>query len=191
MTKQELRKIKQQERDTLGVETHREWSELLAYNVTQTFEYLHCETLHVFLNFRSEPDTSILIEQAWNDGKRVVVPTIDEHTKTMLHVVFGKDDVVQPDTFGVPTPVNQNSVDVSELFNGKTLVVVPLLAFNEDFFRLGYGKGYYDKFLRCNGLVTFGYGFAFQFTDELYPETHDVPLDCIVTEQGIARRKRS
>lgn len=191
MTKTELRKIKQAERDSLDSSLHKEWSEALANNVAQTFEYLYCETLHVYLSFRSEPDTSILIQKAWNDGKNVVVPTIDSATKQMIHVHYLQGDELQPDAFGVPTPVNLNQVSVSELRNGKTMVIVPLLAFNEDFFRLGYGKGYYDEFLRGTGLATFGYGFSFQYTDALHPESHDVPLDNIITEQGVARRKRS
>lgn len=191
MTKAELRKIKQAERDTFDATIRAEWSELMCLNLTQTFEYHNCGMLHVYLGFRSEAGTRAIIEQAWKDGKPVVVPTIENETKAMLHSDYQHGDDLIPGMYDIPEPATKRYVTDAELVESKALVIAPMLAFNERLYRLGYGKGYYDRLLRLGGIAKFGLAFSFQFSNELLPELHDVALDAIVTEQGIARRKSS
>ncbi|MBL7999666.1 MAG: 5-formyltetrahydrofolate cyclo-ligase [Candidatus Kapabacteria bacterium] len=189
MTKQELRVLKQQERDGLDAALHSEWSQQIAMNISQCFEYQRCETLHVYCSMRSEVDTKPIREQAWRDGKRVVVPYVAAQDDMHLHhTEYRSGDAPGTDALGIPVPAVVRPVTVEELRESQTLILVPMLAFNQRLYRLGYGKGYYDRFLTINGVAKFGVAFSFQFADELQPEPHDVPCDAIVTEQGAARR---
>lgn len=189
MTKAELRIVKQAERDAIQAATRAEWSELMCLNLTQTFEYHNCGLLHIYHSFRSEADTSSIIRQAWQEGKPVVVPITDPDSDIMKHVEYTQDDLLVLSSFGIAEPRDKRYVTEEQLAESKALVVAPMLAFNERLYRLGYGKGYYDRLLTLRGIAKFGLAFSFQFSEELVPETHDVALDAIVTEQGIARRK--
>jgi 5-formyltetrahydrofolate cyclo-ligase len=67
-------------------------------------------------------------------------------------------------------------------------VLVPLIAFDRSLRRVGYGKGYYDRFLAHVPFVRFGLAFAMQFVETIPYEEHDQPLDAVITEHGIVRR---
>ncbi len=68
------------------------------------------------------------------------------------------------------------------------VAVVPMLAFNKGLYRLGYGGGYYDRFLSCNKTVSVGVAFDEQQTDAIEVEKYDVPLDYLITPTRILRR---
>ena len=65
------------------------------------------------------------------------------------------------------------------------VTVVPLLAVNGRGFRLGYGGGFYDRYLKGSATIKVGLGYAFQLTDELSPDEWDEPLDMFICERGV------
>lgn len=190
MTKAELRQQKQAERDALDSSLRAEWSELIAITLQQSFEYLHCDTLHVYLSYRSEVETLPLIRQAWQHNKRVIVPYVASPNAEMQHCEYRAEDNLTRGSYGISHPENPRFISSEELEASKTLVIVPMLAFNEKLYRLGYGKGYYDRLLRTRLFAWIGLAFSIQFTEELQVEPHDIAMQSIITEQGIARRVR-
>lgn len=68
------------------------------------------------------------------------------------------------------------------------IAVVPMLAFDKDLYRLGYGGGYYDRFLSSHKTVSVGVAFDEQETDSIESEIHDIPLDYLITPTRILRR---
>ena len=66
-------------------------------------------------------------------------------------------------------------------------MVVPLVAFNRKKYRVGYGKGFYDKYLKDFQGTTIGLAFSFQEVDEDFEDEYDIPLDYIITEKEIIK----
>ncbi len=143
------------------------------------------EVLHTYVSFRSEVDTHSLIEEALESGLRVVVPIIKERdgSKTMLHSVVTTDSAYHRGLFGVEEPIHGIPVDLHTL----DIVIVPLAAFDRKGTRLGYGKGFYDRFLSAlpRTIPRIGLAFAIQETAEIPQLTHDEPLNLVITEDEV------
>ena len=109
--------------------------------------------------------------------KRICVPTVD-NSQTM-HFVFLDDlEHLKKNKYGIYEPVSNLAVEKTDI----DLIIVPLVGFNDQNFRLGYGGGYYDRYLAQYSGKKIGIAFQLQRTEELIPETFDVPLDMIITE---------
>ncbi len=191
MTKEQIRRLKIQERDSLLPELRSEWSQAMAMSLAQSFEYQMCEYLHVYINTGSEPDTYPLLKQAWADSKKVVVPISQPESSDLQHSFYEENDELSTGHYGISVPKYARLITKEELFASKVLVIVPLVAFNQHLYRAGYGKGYYDRFLQARNCFAFGYAFSLAFCQDLVAEAHDVQMDAIVTEQGIIRARRS
>jgi 5-formyltetrahydrofolate cyclo-ligase len=94
----------------------------------------------------------------------------------MVAVPYGE---LRTNAMGIAEPVGQayhGPIDVA---------VIPLLAVNESGYRLGYGGGYYDRFLKGNSIKRVGLAYDLQRTGERFEEEWDIPLDGLVTEKGV------
>ena len=111
------------------------------------------------------------------------IPVIS-HNGTMKFVQWKPSDPLQMNTYGFLEPTKQKKTISPDLF------VVPLLAYDRFHNRLGYGKGYYDRFLKKHAkkkknILTIGLAFSFQKYKKIPTSKHDVKLDYILTEKGI------
>ena len=98
----------------------------------------------------------------------------------MNFVRWNLSDPLKVNNFGFLDPSGKSKAIIPDL------IVVPLLAFDKSKNRLGYGKGYYDKFLRKNkNITTIGLAFSFQKYNKIVSLKHDVKLNYILTEKGI------
>lgn len=84
-------------------------------------------------------------------------------------------------SFGVLEPLSEHIVQPNDF----DVIIVPLVAFDVKGNRLGYGKGYYDRYLKHTHALRIGVGYEFQKVDTLITESHDFPLDMVVSEQSI------
>ena len=144
--------------------------------------YQSAVAIHCFLTIKSEVETGPLIQAALAIGKAVAVPFIDQHG-VMHHSWL---DSLHPaalttDALGVPQPSNLRPANPGDW----QLTLVPMLAFDRAGYRLGYGKGYYDRLLTSVSGSKVGLAFACQEVTRLPHELHDHPLDLIVTEAGL------
>ena len=144
----------------------------------------------LFAPLPSEPDIHPLIEEAWAEGKRVVLPfMLERRIKPELtwHEVTGWDDVVArgPQGLREPDPVRCPAVAPAEL----DCVFVPGLAFDEEGHRLGRGGGFYDAFLGHTPakLACIGLFFAAQKVKRVPREAHDYALRAVITEEGLQK----
>jgi 5-formyltetrahydrofolate cyclo-ligase len=142
----------------------------------------------LFAPLPSEPDIHPLIEEAWAEKKRVVLPfMLERREKPELnwHEVASWDDVVARGPMGLrePDPVRCPLVAPAEL----DCVFVPGLAFDEEGHRLGRGGGFYDVFLRHAPpkLPRIGLMFAAQQVKRVPREAHDYALPAVITEEGL------
>lgn len=140
--------------------------------------FQQAQTVALFASMKTEPETTLLIEEAWAQKKRVVFPRTWPEGRLTWHHVRDWADLNKRE----PTE-NCLLVPVEEL----ECVFVPGLAFDAQGYRLGRGGGYYDRVLAslpgtvpCPGLM-----FAGQELDEVAHEAHDVLLRCVITENGL------
>ncbi len=176
--KHTLRRMFQRRRAALDQREAR--SAAIAARVTTLPVYQFASAIHCYLPIRSEVDTRPLLTAALSQQKAVVVPVVEPGTGILLHsrlVSLAPEDW-EPGHFGVfqPRPLLPVAPGTWDL------VLVPLVAFDRSGYRLGYGKGYYDRLLVTGSVPTIGLAFALQEATVLPREAHDIPLDWIVTE---------
>lgn len=136
-------------------------------------------TFFIYCSFGSEADTKNIIARLISLGKRVLLPRVEG--EDMVPVEYRAGDNLVKNSLGVQEPEGQayaGEIDV---------VIVPLLAVNARGYRLGYGGGYYDRFLKNSSAVKAGIGYDFQLTDEFKEDAWDEPLDILITEKGVYR----
>lgn len=163
----------------------------LAGEITYKFydmpEYKKAKKIFCFYSFGSEIDTVKLIKSALADGKSVALPCVREKQSSMVFITIDSLDGLKKDRYGIPSPeYDENKIVLSD---SNTLIAVPGLAFDDDFYRIGYGGGYYDKYLGENTYMSaVGICFEKQLTHRLPRDEHDMTVDMIVTEKGIRRK---
>lgn len=151
-------------------------------------QYSECETLFTYVSKDIEVDTYSLIKAALANGKRVAVPRCVNDTREMeFYYIEGLDDL-EVGSFGVMEPVVSKCRPVTDLSKG--LCIVPGLSFDAEGFRLGYGKGYYDRFLSKFGGETVGLCYSNCIKWRLPHGYYDRPVDLIVTDRYIRRTSK-
>lgn len=141
-------------------------------------------SLFVFISYASEVDTHPLINDLLEAGRRIAVPKIVDKT-TMLSVPMQDWQDLQPDRMGILTPTS-DSHDPGPF----DVAVTPGVAFTEAGDRLGYGRGYYDRWFASHDVDTrIAICFEEQIVDSLPTDDYDLPVDLIVTERRLIRRK--
>ena len=143
-------------------------------------------TVMVYASKSPEAETNGLIADLNRRGVRVVVPIIERETVSLRLSYLPDPSVLAPSTFSVPEPLGHELPARPEDVQA---VVVPMLAFDAEGNRLGYGAGYYDRFLcRYPHLKKIGIAFSCQEAASIPADENDVKMDYIVTEKGIVRR---
>lgn len=156
-----------------------EAAELVA-RVMRVVERTGVASVGLFQPISGEPDiVDELFERLLSRGVRVGLPSVDYATDVMTYVEWTPSSRFEKDRYGIPTPVG------AEAFEPE-LMVVPCLGFAEEGFRLGYGKGYFDRYLtgRRSPVVTLGVAYEAFKVDASIFEMHDVPLMIVVTESA-------
>jgi 5-formyltetrahydrofolate cyclo-ligase len=142
-------------------------------------------TVHSFLPVGSEVDVLPLLCELLDGGVRIAVPVMVEKRRMVHSWVsgFSRDDW-QPAPFGTRAPRRLQLLESAEIA-ALDLVLVPLLAFDDHLRRLGYGGGYYDRFLPTTGAYRLGAAFQLQQVPRVPTSEHDASLDAVVTEASL------
>lgn len=173
-TKSDLRRIVRQHKQAMTSAGIRSRSSELCRRVLQTDAYRNCKTVYGYLPFNQEVDLLPLLQLALDDGKQVALPKC--FGKDMRFILVSDLSRIQCSRFGVPEPVD----DAPEACDESALVIVPGLVFDRLGYRIGYGGGYYDRFLsREPDHPTIALCYDFQLCNELQPEPHDIPVDLV------------
>lgn len=137
--------------------------------------YRDATTIYGYLPYNQEVRTTPMLEQALKDGKRVAVPKV--YGDEMKFIYLSDLSQVEKGFAGIPEPV----ADCDVAADPTALVLMPGLAFTEKGHRMGYGGGFYDKFLSQEpNHPTLALCYAFQMVDELPVEEYDVPVDVVL-----------
>jgi 5-formyltetrahydrofolate cyclo-ligase len=161
---------------------------MIRANLESMKVFQNAKVVHTFWSYGSEIDTHWLLEL----NKKIIVPKVlDKHT--MQHCLVNPTTV-----FELQNKIDEPSENYEILEDLKRIdiVIVPLLGFDNDLNRIGYGGGYYDRFLsqlkEINPkVVTIGIAYEFQSLSKVNVESHDIALDYVVTEAKINHRHQN
>ena len=167
-------------REQLGKGEVRQAGEAVTQRLTRTDFYQRANCLSCYVSVKNEVNTHTLIRLAIDDGKRVAVPVLTSQKGQMIHREVDSLENLEPNPLGLLEPPEGAGAHVlPEAFD---LIVVPVVAFDRRGYRIGFGGGYYDRFLaRCSALKV-GLAYDFQCLDEVPSGPHDQRLDRILTE---------
>ncbi|MBI2558431.1 5-formyltetrahydrofolate cyclo-ligase [Candidatus Woesearchaeota archaeon] len=147
-------------------------------------QYKKSKTVMFYVSFNSEVGTHDMIKEALKN-KMVAVPKVENH-EIEPSIIIDFDSLI-PSKFGILEPIELMKVAYKNI----DLVLVPGIAFDKECHRIGYGFGYYDKFLKkVPKAVKIGLAFDFQVVDKVPREEHDVPVDLIVTEKRVVECRK-
>lgn len=184
MDKKTLRDLYKQKRKRLTVDEVLDLSRQLVLQ-TEKLPVWSASNFHVFLSIekQNEPQTQQLIKSLFQKNKNVVVSKSNHQNGTLTHFRLMPDTPITEGKYGIPEPISDFQVDEKEI----EVVFVPLLVFDETGNRVGYGKGFYDRFLQKCLPETIKIGWSFfeaeKQIDDVFPT--DVRLDFCVTPNRI------
>ena len=175
MDKKELRRSIRERKRAMTEEEIVQRSEKLGKLFVQSEAYKNAKTIYGYLPYNQEVRTVPMLEQALKDGKKVAVPKVYGDEMKFLYL----DDLskVSKGYAGIPEPIADEPVADDET----ALVLMPGLAFDPAGHRIGYGGGFYDKFLAAEpNHPTLALCYEFQMLPELHTEEHDIPVDTVL-----------
>ena len=138
--------------------------------------------INVYRSFGAELDTSHLLERLLAEGYAVSVPVTEGSQMKAVRVTVKTQ--YRTGAFGISEPIGEPEVSKDRL----AVVLLPGLAFSKDGYRVGYGKGYYDRYLADCNAYRIGLCYDFQVLAAVPHEPFDLPVDAIVTDKRILRR---
>ena len=180
MDKKELRKKYKTLRKNLSEDTIEEWSLKIANQLIRLDIWQH-SFYHLFLPIESQKEinTEYILQVLAGKDKNIVLSKSDFETREMTHFLLTDNTRIKKNTYDIPEPVDGLEVPVSKI----EVVFVPLLAFDEKGNRVGYGKGFYDKFLAECKPEILKIGLSFFESEKVISDVlnTDIQLDLCVT----------
>ncbi len=179
-----LRKKILRERAKIPLSTRENYSERINKLIKSTSYYKNSKTIMVFLSFNHEVDTHKFIKDAISEGKRIVVPISIHETRELIPSELKDFNELEIGYFNILTPKEEFIRPVAK--EEIELIIVPGIVFDSHGFRIGYGGGYYDRFLSdiAKKVPKIAIGFSMQLIEQVPRESFDIPVDMIVTEKG-------
>ena len=175
MDKKELRRYIREKKRAMTEAEIEEKSRRLGELFLATEAYRNADTIYGYLPYNQEVRTVPMLEQALRDGKRVAVPKC--YGDEMRFIYLTDLTRVEKGYAGIPEPVEDGPVAQDRT----ALVLMPGLAFDREGHRIGYGGGFYDKYLSAEpGHPTLALCYDFQMLPELETEEFDIPVDCVL-----------
>ncbi len=133
-----------------------------------------------------ELDPRFLMHALEQAGYALALPVVTTTDAPLVFRRWGQGDPLTGGPFGTQHPMDDAPVIIPEV------IIAPLLAFDGDCYRLGYGGGYYDRTLAANPHIkAFGFAYGAQFVDDVVKEQHDWPLQGIITETGVVLPRKT
>lgn len=177
MDKKEIRKMISRQKKELTMDQIKEYSHLIADRMINSQVYKDAKVIYSYIAYNQEVITNEIIEDAWAKGKRVAAPKVYDDYMEFLYIT--SFDQLEPGAFDIPEPTTSDIANESEV-----LIIMPGIAFDPDFNRIGYGGGFYDKYLANHPDTSFdkiALTYDFQILEHLETEPHDYKVDGIIT----------
>lgn len=183
--KDAIRREFSEKRNSMDSSLRATYSEKVCSTASNLVSFRHADIILLYAPIKSEIDIMPLMNIALEKGKRVAFPRCNTENRTMkFHFVSSIDDF-EIGAYGIREPKADLPTFDPYITPGVTVCFVPGIAFDVYGYRLGYGKGYYDKFLNTFKGSTIGLVFSNLITDKLPRGKFDLHCDIMITEKGI------
>lgn len=163
-------------------------SEKLILNLTTSNLWKEAVTIGVTVSGGFEWNTIPIIEKGWQEGKTIVVPKCFPKNRELVFYRLESFDQLEESFFNLREPIPEKTVKVDK--EKIELLVVPGLLYDERGYRIGFGGGYYDRFLADFPNETVSIFYSEQLINEVPNEEYDIPVRHLITENGFVARLR-
>lgn len=185
MDKKKIRKEILNIRNSLENKIKKKYDEKIYSNFIESDLYKSSNNIFIYVSYGSEVNTIKLIERFLKDKKKVFVPKINFSTREMFAIKIETLDVLVKNKFGILEPkyldryIKEEDLDI---------ILMPGAVFDLNGNRIGYGGGYYDRYLKNTDKKNkIALAYSIQLTDEIPSENHDIKVDYIITEKNIKK----
>ena len=191
--KNELRAELLERRRNLTAEDRNSWDEKIANILLGSISYRFCDILLAYSSTKIEVSTDIIIDKALGQNKIVACPISNAEDNTMSFAAISSRSDLIVGEYDILEPPKTNPLWSDFLNSGKSgnnkqklaICIVPCLAYDAHGYRIGYGKGYYDRFLSAFEGTKIGLCYSSFKSEKLPRGKYDVKLDVIITEKGV------
>ena len=190
MKKKDLRAVAQMMRDSISEIEKKKLDSRIVQHILTWDLYMHAHCIFCYVSFRSEVDTFPILSHALKVGKKVAIPKVDRETRMMrAYLLKDIEKELSPGSYGVLEPIPFcPEADYSKI----GLIIAPGLAFTRRGDRLGYGGGFYDRFLKNNnGIPICALTYDRMIYNYLPIKENDVLVDYLITESGLICSQRN
>lgn len=178
-----LRKKYRSIRENMDLKIKKIWDGKILKKLTILNKYKKCKTVLTYVSKDIEVDTFGIIKKAWEDGKQVAVPACDKDTMKMDFYIINSMDDLEAGAFGLLEPKKDICKKIEEVEDA--LCVIPGFSFDREGFRLGYGYGYYDRFLQDFKCTKIGICYNNCIVAKLPHGRYDCSMDILITNAFI------
>lgn len=182
--------IRKEMKESLALLT-KPYYEHYSYKIANTLykdeDWLKADVIGITISKEPEVDTYQIIRKAWEAGKKVVVPKCNPKKKTLSFRKIREFSQLESVFYGLLEPIIEQTMEVKP--EDIDLLFVPGLAYTREGFRLGFGGGYYDRYLTNYEGKTLSLAFHFQVIPQFPIEKHDIPVSKIITNDEVINIK--
>lgn len=183
MDKNTLRKIYLKKRKSLSKAEYEKRNQLLYHRLIEFQKQYQFKSIHSFIPIKKnkEPDTFPFIQYLWSKHPEtdVITAISDLNSPFMNHVKITQDTTFLENSWGIPEPQDRSLYSIDDI----ECVLVPMIVGSKSGHRIGYGKGYYDRFLQaCKSDTIFvGITFGPLLEGDIYSDKYDIPMHIMIT----------
>ncbi len=188
--KDAIRKEFSMKRDNIDSSERQLRDEKICTLATSLMSFRHADIILLYAPIKSEIDVMPIMKEALSKGKKVAFPKCNVEERTMKYHFVTSESDLEVCAYGIREPKENLPVYDPEATRGVAVCYVPGLAFDVYGYRLGYGKGYYDKFMNKFTGCTIGLAYTELITQELPKGRYDRHCDVILTEKGVKQLKQ-
>ncbi|SUZ56325.1 uncharacterized protein METZ01_LOCUS9179 [marine metagenome] len=187
--KTSLRKEKIRERNLISQNEMDRVEKKTASLFMDMFSELKFKKVSIYIPIHNEVPTKRIIQLIIGSNTKCFLPVINQdlNNKNMRFAEFNHETALVKNKFDISEPISGTFENASQL----DLVVIPLVAFDNEGFRLGMGKGYYDFTFGTSKInrkpLFWGLSYDFQKTDSCYPEEHDLKMEAVICPSGVKK----
>lgn len=168
----------------LSVEEREAHAEAIAEQLEQVLAIDDDAVLSIYWPFRGEPNLRLWMRSVYERGARIALPAVVEKGQPLQFRQWTPDVKLERGVWNIPVPPPGNELT-------PTIYIAPLVGFDDECYRLGYGGGYYDRTIASlkSRPLMIGVGHALGRLSSIYPQPYDIPMDWIVTGEGPPRKR--
>lgn len=185
MTKNEIRETIIEKRKNIADGDRDLWDQLIFERAHKHKAFQLAKRVHVYCSTMEEVESTPFMEYAWGIGKDVYVP-VSGPNGVLTHCRITWRTQWRQGAFGIREPIADAPEDIitdHAFFDQDSAIIVPLVAFDQTCARLGYGKGFYDRFLAEATATKIGIAYELQRVGKVPTFEHDIALDAIATQE--------